>query len=134
MAFCEWKKNKIWIWRAIDGVSRKPLGWQLGHRGDAYAKRLIAKVDTGTCSFVTDAWGGFFRLLPEERHFPGKDLTFPIEATNSDIRHSLARFHRRSKVTSQSKNMVEASLLLFHHLQSQEILDSLLSPLLSSFS
>ena len=128
------EKNKIWIWRAIDGVSHKPLGWQLGHRGDACAKRLIYQVDTGTCSFVTDEWGGFFRLLPEERHFPGKDLTFPIEATNSDIRHSLARFHRRTKVTSRSKDMVEASLLLFHLLQSQKILNSLLSHLMSSFT
>ncbi|MBY0291958.1 MAG: hypothetical protein K2W92_01555, partial [Alphaproteobacteria bacterium] len=43
-----------------------------------------------------------------------------------DIRHSLARFHRRSKTTSRSSEMVEASFLLFHHLQSPETLDSLL--------
>jgi len=100
----------------------------LDHRGDACAIKLISKVDSKTWSFVTDEWGGFFRLLPEERHFPGKDITFPIEGTNSDIRHSLARFHRRSKVTSRSKDMVEAPLLLFHHLQSEEILYSLLAP------
>ena len=127
-------KYKVWICRSIDGVLRKPLGWQLGPRGDASAKNLISRVDTGTCSFVTDEWGGFFRLLPEERHFYGKDLTFPIEGTNSDIRHRLARFHRRSKVTSRSLEMVEASLLLFHHLQSSAVLDSLLAPFLSSFS
>ena len=125
------EKNKVWIWRAIDGISRRPLGWELGHRGDTSAKKLIARVDTGTCSFVTDEWPGFFRLLPEEKHFFGKDLTFPIEATNSDIRHRLARFHRRSKVTSRSKDMVEASLLLFHQLQSTETLDNLM---LSFFS
>ena len=106
----------------------------MGHRGDASAKKLISRVDTGTCSFVTDEWGGFFRILPEERHFYGKDLTFPIEGSNSDIRHRLARFHRRSKVSSRSSKMVEASLLLFHHLQSPETLDSLISPLISSFS
>ncbi|MBY0501120.1 MAG: hypothetical protein K2P93_03865 [Alphaproteobacteria bacterium] len=134
MALCEWEKNKVWIWRAIDGVSRRPLGWELGHRGDASAKKLISRIDTGTCSFVTDEWGGFFRLLPEERHFYGKDLTFPIEGTNSDIRHRLARFHRRSKTTSRNSEMVEASLLLFHHLQSPEALDSLLKPILSFFN
>lgn len=109
-------EKKVWIWRAIDGVSRVPLGWQLGPRGDASAKKLISRVDTGTCSFVTDEWVRFFRLLPEKRHFYGKDLTFPIEGTNSDIRHRLARFHRKSKVTSRSAEMVEFSLLLFHHL------------------
>lgn len=30
----------------------------------------------------------------EERHFYGKELTFPIESRNSDIRHHLARFTR----------------------------------------
>ncbi|MBN9565217.1 MAG: IS1 family transposase, partial [Alphaproteobacteria bacterium] len=51
---------------------------------------------------MTAEWPGFFRLLPEERHFYGKDLTFPIEATNSDIRHRLARFTRRTKASSRS--------------------------------
>ena len=133
MAFCEWKKNKIWVWRAIDGVSRQPLGWQLGSRGDASCKKLIAKVDTGICSFITDEWPGFFRLLPEERHFYGKDLTFPIEATNSDIRHRLARFTRRTKASSRSFQMVQASLLLFHHLQNKDTLQNFLNPLLASF-
>ena len=94
----------------------------------------MQKVDTGKCSFVTDDWGGFYRILPEERHFIGKDLTFPIEATNSDIRHRVARFHRRSKVTSRSLAMVEASLDIYHHLQSKDNLDALLQPFLSFFS
>jgi IS1 family transposase len=47
--------------------------------------------------FATDDWAGFYRFLPEERHFPGKDLTFPIEASDSDIRHPLAWFVRRPK-------------------------------------
>ena len=28
-------EKKLWLWRAIDGVSRRSLGWGLGHRGDA---------------------------------------------------------------------------------------------------
>ena len=40
---------------------------------------------------MTDEGGGFFRCLPENRHFYGKDLTFPIEATNSDIRHKIQK-------------------------------------------
>jgi insertion element IS1 protein InsB len=95
---------------------------------------ILSRVDTGTYSFVTDEWGGFFRLLPEDRHFYGKDLTFPSEFTNNYIRHRLARFHRRSKVTSRSSDMVEASLSLFHHLQSPETLDALLNSFLAFFS
>jgi insertion element IS1 protein InsB len=106
----------------------------LGTRSDACLKKLVQKVDTGKCSFVTDDWGGFYRVLPEEGHFVGKDLTFPIEAINSDIRHRIARFHRRSKVTSRSLGMLEASLDIYHHLQSKDNFDTLLQPFLSFFS
>lgn len=122
------------MWRAIDGVSREPLARHLGTRSDACLKKLVSQIDNGTCLFVTDDWGGFSRVLPQKRHFVGKDLTFPIEATNSDIRHRLARFHRRSKVTSRSLAMVEASMDLFHHLQKKENLNAMLKPLVSSFS
>ncbi|MBL8675896.1 MAG: IS1 family transposase [Alphaproteobacteria bacterium] len=134
MAFCEWKKKKVWLWRAIDGVSRRPLGWELGTRGDSCCKKLIDRVDDGECVFATDDWAGFYRLLPEDRHFPGKDLTFPIEASNSDIRHRLARFIRRTKASSRSLHMVHASLKLTHHLQDDSILQAYLSPLVSIFS
>jgi len=117
VAFCEWKKNTLWIWRAIDGVSRHALGWVLGDRSDASLQKLVQNVDTHTCDFITDEWGGFFRILPENRHFWGKDLTFPIEGTNSDIRHRVARFKRKTKASSRSLDMVNRSLLLFHYFQ-----------------
>jgi insertion element IS1 protein InsB len=55
--------------------------------------------------------------LPEDRHFFGKDLTYVIEQTNSDIRHRLARFKRKTKASSRSISMVHASLKLFHYFQ-----------------
>ena len=126
-------KNEIWMWRAIDGVSRTSLGYQLGNRSDATIRKLIKKIDNGRCLLVTDEWRGFFRVLPEERHFSGKNLTFPIEATNSDLRHRLARFHRRSKVASRSLDMVHASIKLFEHLKGKKNLEDMTSSLLSFF-
>jgi IS1 family transposase len=79
LAFHQWKKNKVWLWRAIDGVTRHPLGGQVGHHGDSTLKKLLAKLDMRTCFFITDEWPGFFRLLPQVRHFYGKDLTFPTD-------------------------------------------------------
>ena len=105
----------------------------MGDRSDASLKKLIQKVDNGRCAFVTDDWGGFFRVLPKSRHFSGKDLTFPIEATNSDLRHRLARFYRRSKVTSRSLGMVHASVKLFEHFQKKENIEAMINPLLSFF-
>ena len=127
---CKRKKNPIWIWRAINGISRRATEPHFGSRSDADLKKLVEMVDDGTCEFVTDGWGGFFRLLPPERHFFGKDLTFPIEATNSDIRHRLARFKRKTKASSRSLDMVGRSLLLFHYFQDYP---SNIEPLLNSF-
>ena len=52
--------------------------------------------------------------------FTGKDLTFPIEQDNSDVRHHLARFRRRSKVTSRARHMVDGALRLLCHLRQPE--------------
>jgi insertion element IS1 protein InsB len=117
VALCQWEKKPLWIWRAIDGATRKALAWVLGDRGDKTVKELIRKVDHGICDFITDEWGGFFRCLPEDRHYFGKDLTFPIESTHSDIRHRLARFKRKTKASSRSIKMVDISLKLFHYFQ-----------------
>ena len=75
----------------------------------------------------------FYRLLPEDRHFPGKDLTFLIEASNSDIRYRLARLPDRTKASSRSSYMIHASLKITHHLQDESVLKAYLSPLISSF-
>jgi insertion element IS1 protein InsB len=41
-----------------------------------------------------------------------KAETFTVEGYNSLIRHFLARFRRKSKCYSKSKNMIEKSLTL----------------------
>ena len=68
-------------------------------------------------TFVTDDWEGYHRVIPPEQLFTGKDLTFPIEQDNSNVRHCLARFRRRTKVVSRCLTMVDLSLRLLHHLQ-----------------
>ena len=61
-------------------LSRKTIAQKLGetqHLKNAYQDAR---------DFVTDKWPDFFRCLAENRRFYGKDLTFSIEVTNSDIR------------------------------------------------
>ncbi|MBP6951262.1 MAG: hypothetical protein KA112_01365 [Alphaproteobacteria bacterium] len=82
---------------------------------DSCCKRLIDRVDDGKCVFVMDEWAGFYRPLPENRHFLSKDVTFPIEAYNSDLRHCLARYIRKTTVSNSNLHIVQASLRLTHH-------------------
>lgn len=69
---------------------------------------------------MTDDWEGYHRCIPENQLFTGKDLTFPVEQNNSNTRHYLARFRRKSKVTSRSKDMVGLSLRLLENLSNPE--------------
>ncbi len=101
-------------------MARRALAWELGGRDDATFRRLLDKVGTRGNVLLTDDRGGFHRLIPEDQLFTGKDLTFGIEQDNSDTRHHLARFRRRSKVTSRAKHMVEGALRLLHHLRQPE--------------
>ena len=101
-------------------MARRTPAWEPGGRDGAPCRRLLDKVGIDGRIFVTDDWEGFWRLIPAEQLFTGKDLTFPIEQDNSDVRHHLARFRRRSKVTSRARHMVDGALKLLCHLRRPE--------------
>jgi insertion element IS1 protein InsB len=110
------KTEKLWLWRAYDPIAWRTVAWVLGDRSDASCQKLIDKVGLKGKTFATDDWEGYHRLIPENQLFTGKDLTFPIEQDNSNIRHFLARFRRKTKVVSKSKEMVDLSIRLYHHI------------------
>lgn len=83
---------------------------------------------------MTDDWEGFHRNIPEDQLFTGKDLTFPIEQDNSNIRHYLARWRRRTKVVSKCPKMVDLTLRLHHHLRDPKNYAALAATFLSIFA
>jgi len=66
------------------------------------------------CTFYTDNWDAFAEVLPSERHVIGKAHTVATERDNSNTRHHLGRFTRRSKVVSRKKLMVDITLRIWH--------------------
>ena len=78
-------------------------------------QKLLDKIGLEGKTFVTDDWEGYHRLIPDDQLFTGKDLTVSIEQDNSNIRHFLARFRRRTKVVSKVVEMVDLSLRIYHH-------------------
>lgn len=115
MALCKKKTEKLWLWRAYDPIARRTIAWVLGRRDDATCQKLLNKIGLEGKTFVTDDWEGYHRLIPDDQLFTGKDLTVPIEQDNSNIRHFLARFRRRTKVVSKVVEMVDLSLRIYHH-------------------
>jgi transposase-like protein len=63
--FVDGKKNKCWLWRAFDPVSRRALAWVLGQRDDPTCKKLLDKVGIEGRIFLTDDWDGYRRCIPE---------------------------------------------------------------------
>jgi insertion element IS1 protein InsB len=103
----------------------------LGGRDDATCRKLLDKIGIEGKTFLADDWEGFHRLIPEDQLFTGKDLTFSIEQDNSNIRHFLARFRRRTKVVSKSEEMVDLSLRIYHYFHDDPVN---LALLLATFS
>ena len=72
------------------------------------------------CMFYTDRWDAFAEVLPPERHVIGKTGTHTIERDNSNTRHNLGRFTRKTKVVSKSELMVDTTLKLWYSLNIKE--------------
>ncbi|HRC71976.1 MAG TPA: IS1 family transposase [Candidatus Competibacter sp.] len=101
------KTAKLWVWRAYDPDCRRTLAWVLGGRDDATCQKLLDRIGLQGKRFITDDWPGYHRLIPAAQLTTGKHLTVPIEQDNSNIRHFLARFRRRTKVVSKTEEMVD---------------------------
>ena len=71
--------------------------------------------------YYTDDWDAFTKILPKDRHIIGKKHTVTIERDNSNTRHNLARFNRKTKIVSKSQDMVDISL--WRHLQEPLVFD-----------
>jgi insertion element IS1 protein InsB len=98
------------------------VAWVLGGRDTATFRRLYNKVKhLKNCTFYTDNWDAFIKVLPPERHIIGKMHTVDIERDNSNTRHHLGRFTRRTKVVSQKEAMVDLTLKLWHALTDDSV-------------
>ena len=128
------EKNKIWIWKAYDPLSKRLLAWELGGRDSGTFQLLLDKIGITDKTFVTDDFEAYHQLIPEDQLFTGKDLTFPIEQDNSNTRHYLARFRRKPKVTSRSLEMVDLSLRLLYHFSDPLFFQGYLDIIQSTFA
>ena len=72
-----------------------------------------------------DAWEAFAKVLPPERHVIGKEHTGCIERDNSNTRHHLGRFTRKTKIVSKSKEMIDYSLRIWHAVTTTELFQKL---------
>ena len=110
------------------------MAWVLGNRDSATFKRLYEKIKhLENCTFYTDDWNAFAKILPPDRHVIGKAGTVAIERDNSNTRHHLGRFTRRTKVVSQKEFMVDLTLRIWQAVTTSDLFLSLQETALSIY-
>ena len=114
------KKNRRWIWKALDRHSRRCIAWVVGHRDAATFQQLYDKLKHLKAHYFTDGWEVYRQMVPTHAHTMGKAHTVAIERDNSNTRHYLARMTRRTKMVSKSEVMVDLSLRIQYYLSIPE--------------
>ena len=117
------KKDKIWLWTAVDHKYSNILQWNLGDRSAKTFEKLWDKIKHWGCFFwVTDGYKVYPIFIPNEDHIVSKTYMTRVEVENSRLRHYLARLHRKTFCYSKSLNMLKASIkLLLYYLKYKEI-------------
>ena len=132
--FIQKKANKLWLIKAMDRKTKRTIAWVLGKRDAKTFARLYSKLShLDHCIFYTDDWDAFSKILPQKRHIIGKQHTVAIERDNSNTRHHLGRFARRTKVVSKKTEMVDLSIKLWNALTSPDIFSQYQTVALSIF-
>ncbi|ETZ07441.1 IS1 transposase [Holospora obtusa F1] len=73
------KSQKLWIIKAVDRSTRRIVAWVTGNRDAETFTRLYEKVKhLKNCTFYTDDWDAFSKVLPKNRHNIGKSGTVCI--------------------------------------------------------
>jgi insertion element IS1 protein InsB len=93
------KKNKQWIWIAMDARSRQIIAFHVGDRSRKSARKLwesIPKNYRDKATFYTDDWQAYKGVIPKKRHRVVKGKANHIERFNCTMRQRVSRLVRKS--------------------------------------
>jgi insertion element IS1 protein InsB len=69
------KKNQVWIWLALDALTRQVVAVHAGGRSEQDARAFWAEVPEpyrSGCDIYTDEWEAYKKAIPPEVHFAVK--------------------------------------------------------------
>ena len=121
-SFCGNKKNKQWIWLALDRDTREIVGVYVGSRDVRGAKALwdsLPPVYRQCAVSDTDFWAAYACIFPSKRHHAvGKESgqTNHVERLNNTFRQRVSRIVRKTLSFSKKiENHIGAIWLFVHH-------------------
>jgi insertion element IS1 protein InsB len=108
------RRQKLWIWKALDSDSGKLLDWECGRRNKATLKMMVDRLAQWDVKlYCTDKWGTYASVIPADKLVQNKAATQDIERNHCRQRHWFGRFKRKSIIVSKSKEMVDLTMALF---------------------
>lgn len=121
-SFVGHKKNKYWIWLAMDASTREIVGAHVGDRSQAGAQALwdsLPSVYRQCAVCYTDFWDAYACVFPSQRHQAvGKESgkTSLIERLNNTFRQRVSRLVRKTLSFSKKvDNHIGAIWNFIHH-------------------
>ncbi len=93
------KKNKKWIWIAMDPNTKQVLAFYVGDRSARSATQLYQAIPEEyrlNAQFYTGDYDSYKSVLPTNRHTIGKRWTTHIERLNNTIRQRGSRLVRKA--------------------------------------
>ena len=117
----------------MECFGNRTIGWCVGDRSTKTFRKFYQKFEHLDARFYTDDWESYGKVIPAEKLTTGKKYTVGIEQNNSNIRHFLGRFTRRTKVVSKSAEMVLATLKICWYINENNGFEEYLKVFLSIF-
>lgn len=113
------KKNKVWLWTAVDKAAAGVKAWVVGDRSAETFWPLWLIVRRWACFwYITDGYAVYPCFIDDLEHLVSKTCMTRVEGENSRLRHYLARLHRKTFCYSKSLEMLKLSIrLLLHYLK-----------------
>ena len=117
------KKNKRWIWTALNKDVPGILEYVIGDRSSETFEKLWEKIKNWKCFFwITDGYKVYPKYIPDGDQIISKIYMTRVEGENSRLRHYLARLHRKTFCYSKSDEMLFLSIkLLVYYLKNKEL-------------
>ena len=113
------KKNKAWLWIAIDCETRQVIAFHIGNRSKISCKKLWNKIPKGYKNrlyMFTDHFASYKSVIPSHQHQDvdkGTGLTNTIEGFNNIMRQRVSRLVRKTASFSKLKENLIKAIHLF---------------------
>lgn len=127
-SFVRNKRNKQWIWLALDQRTQEIVGVYVGARSDQGAEGLwqsLPAVYRQCAVCYTDFWSAYEQVLPKSRHRAvGKNSgkTNQIERFNCTIRQRVSRLVRKTLSFSKKLENHIGAIWYFVHYYNESLL------------